>query len=71
MTENIRVIPQDAPAAGMCLAGAREWAKLNGLDFRQFLKEGTPIEEIRALNCPLGNRVCDAAERRTAAEGNA
>lgn len=70
MTDSIRVKPQDATSIGMCMTGSREWAKLNGLNFREFLTEGTPIEAIRALNCPLGNRVCDAAEKRAAAEGN-
>lgn len=69
MTDGIRVTPKDATSAGVCIAGAKAWARGNRVDFVQFLTEGIPVEEIRALDCPLGNRVCDAAEKRAAERG--
>lgn len=64
MTEGIRVKVADAVAAGLCAAGVRQWAQQHGLDFRALLKEGIDIEELRALNCALGNRAADVAEKR-------
>lgn len=62
-------MPRDVTKAGLCMAGAREWAKLNGIDYSQFLAEGIPVSEMRAVNCPLGNRACDKAEERARSAG--
>lgn len=62
--KEIRVTPKDLPKAGLCVTGARTWFAINGLDFRQFIKEGTPIEIMRATGCPLAERACQAAEER-------
>ena len=37
-------------------------------DFRAFMREGIAIETLRALECPLADRACDAAEARAARE---
>lgn len=68
MTSGIRVYPADAVRAGNCMTGSREWAKAHGLDFRTFMREGLPVEDLRALECPLADRACDAAEARAASE---
>jgi hypothetical protein len=65
MTE-IRVMPADVVSSGSCMTGARQWFTLNGLgdQFRTFIKEGIPLETVQALNCPIGNRACEAAIKR-------
>lgn len=68
MTDGIRVYPKDATAAGLCMAGSRAWAAANKLDFDKFRVEGIPIEQLRELDCPLGNRACEAAEARALKE---
>lgn len=65
MTE-IRLLPCDLPAAGLCVTGARAWFNDNGLDFKAFIREGTPLEQIRATGCPKGELACQAAEARAA-----
>lgn len=64
MTEGVRVFVADAVAAGLCTAGIRQWAGQHKLSFRALLTEGIPIEELRALNCALGNRAVDQAQKR-------
>lgn len=61
---DIRVLPIDLPPAGLCVNGARTWFAQHGLDFREFIREGTPIEIMRATGCPLAERACQAAEQR-------
>lgn len=68
MTEGIRVFPRDATKAGLCMAGSRQWAEANKLDFHKFRTEGIPVEELRAVNCPLGNRAIVVAEARALEE---
>lgn len=64
MTE-IRVTVADAVASGLCAAGVRQWAGRHGISFRELLKDGIAIDELRALNCALGNRAAEQAEKRT------
>lgn len=64
MTEPVRVFVADAVAAGLCTAGIRQWAAQHGLSFRDLLTVGIPIEELRALNCALGNRAAEQAQKR-------
>lgn len=53
--------------AGMCVRGAKSVAERNGFDFRKFLNEGYPVEELEATNDALILLVCEVA--RGAAEG--
>lgn len=64
MTEPVRVFVADAVAAGLCTVGVRQWAQQHGLSFRDLLTKGIPIDELRALNCALGNRAADQAQKR-------
>lgn len=68
MTEGIRVFVADAVAAGLCTAGIRQWASQHDLSFRDLLTVGIPIEKLRELNCALGNRAADQAEKRVRGE---
>jgi len=63
MTE-VRVTVADAVKAGLCASGVKQWAQQHSIDFRQLLKEGIAIEDLRALNCALGNRAVEQAEKR-------
>lgn len=65
----IRVLPQDLPAAGLCVTGGRKWFHEHNLDFREFMSVGTPIDVMRATGCPLAERACIAAEARVTAAG--
>lgn len=62
----LRVTVADAVAAGLCAAGVRQWASQHGISFRDLLNGGIDIDELRALNCALGNRAADQAEKRAA-----
>lgn len=54
----------DVRAAHMCSRGTREWARLNGFDYKQFLREGCPIEQVEAVDCEMSRQVCKAARER-------
>ncbi len=62
--------PEDIVAAGYCMQGMRRWAEAHGIDHRidELRAGGITVDFIRALNCPIGNRVCDAAEARASLE---
>lgn len=68
MTAEIRVLPIDLPPAGLCVTGARDWFAEHNLDFREFIREGTPISVMRATECPLAERACVVAENRAKGE---
>lgn len=47
--------------AGLCVKGVRNWFQTNGLDYRDFLRNGIAVSRLDALNDALGNRVAAAA----------
>lgn len=65
MINGIKVTAADVVASGSCITGARQWFTAQGLDFKAFMRDGLAIETLRALDCPLASRACDAAEIRT------
>jgi hypothetical protein len=65
--KQITVTIQHVIDAGMCVRGAKVWMQRHNLDFRKFLNEGYPVEQIEAINDALGQKVCDVA--REDAEG--
>lgn len=50
-------------AANLCTRGARHWFEQKGLSWQEFLAEGLPADQVRALNDPLADRVIAAAEK--------
>jgi hypothetical protein len=44
----LTITAEDVQAAGKCLDGSREWARLNGFDFRDFIKNGVPAAQLLA-----------------------
>ena len=49
--------------AGLCSRGARLYAAEHGYDWTKFLDEGMPIEEVRAIDDAMAQRVADLAEQ--------
>lgn len=47
----------DVVDAGYCLAGARTWFRLNGLDFKDFLRNGIPVSEIEHIDDGMARNV--------------
>lgn len=69
MADEIKVLPRDLPAAGICMTGAAEWFKRHDLDFRDFIHNGIAVSVVMQTGCPLGERACQAARKRVADEG--
>lgn len=55
-------------AAGICVAGARTWAKQQGIDFRDFLNNGLPASRLEQTGEHFALKVVEIA-RREAANG--
>lgn len=47
--------------AGLCMAGARDWAASRNMDWRHFVDNGIPIEELEVLDDCFANRICALA----------
>lgn len=52
-----------ARAAGICVTGSRAWFRSQGLDFRDFLRNGIDAEVLRATGDPIVARAVAEAER--------
>lgn len=62
---------RDIRAAGLCPAGFRAWARERGWSRREiteFLKHGTPIETVEAIDDVFAKRVVQSARARFARE---
>jgi len=49
MSDDIVTIA-DVRKAGYCVRGSREAARLRGIDFKDFLKNGIPVKKIEHMN---------------------
>ncbi len=49
-------------AAGLCVTGSRAWFRRQGLDFRDFAKNGIDAEKLRATGDPIPMRAVVIAE---------
>jgi hypothetical protein len=47
----------DVRKAGYCVRGIRTWARTNGLDFNDFVKNGIEHERLAALGDAMADRV--------------
>lgn len=54
----------DIAAAGYCASGARRWFEAHGLDFRAFVKEGIPAEDLLATGDAMAERVVEVAREK-------
>lgn len=56
-----RVYKTDLLPAGMCVPGAKEFFKANGLDWRDFVRNGIEVEKLIAVNDAMANKVIEVA----------
>ena len=54
---------QDCRKVGFCTAGTREWFNSHGLDFRDFVRNGIPVETLAAFDDGLANKVLEGKAR--------
>lgn len=40
----------DVQSSGYCVRGTRRWCLNNGIDFKKFVREGLPIEELEHID---------------------
>lgn len=58
MSESIMVTVQDARELKYCVSGMRTFALKNNLDWRKFLSEGLPIEQLEAVDDAMMQHLC-------------
>ena len=55
----------DARALGYCVEGLRKWfARRPDVSFHTFIREGVPVEWLRAQNDAQADKLADYAENR-------
>jgi hypothetical protein len=59
-----RITITDVRRAGHCAAGARVWFEGHGIDFRVFLKNGIPVEDLLALKDGVADEVVRLTRER-------
>lgn len=65
----MRVFVSDARACGFCVQrGILPWLEQQGIDVRDFLKNGIDSEVLLSLNDAFANRVVAKAQERVEAE---
>jgi len=57
-----RVRITHARQLGYCVPGIRRVCKQHGADFRRFVREGIPADELRSIEDAEVARIIDAAE---------
>jgi hypothetical protein len=56
-------------AAGLCAPGARVWARwavLHGIDWKRFVREGLPVDQLEATGDHFAIAVATIARREVA-----
>lgn len=64
MTDDIVIRVGDIQAAGYCVAGARDWFALHGLNWRAFVRNGASSSELLATGDALAERVVACTRSR-------
>lgn len=59
-----RLTVADVRAAGFCLSGVRRQCAVLGVDFRQFVREGVPLEVAAAVDDALVQKAVEIARKR-------
>jgi hypothetical protein len=62
MTGRVKVTIRHVRALYMCTRGARRWCNRYGLDWREFLRHGIPVELLRQSGDAQAIALCDLAE---------
>ena len=55
---------QDAVDIGFCAKGVRKWFTASGLDFRDFVRHGIPVEQLEATGDARALAVAAQARKR-------
>lgn len=58
----------DIRLSGHCVKGARSWFEQHNLDFRDFIKNGIPADQLIAAGDALAVRVVERTKARRAQE---
>lgn len=64
--EDLVITCRDIVAAGMCARGQREWARSNGIDFREFIRTGLPARTLFAADDAFALKAVTETMRRRA-----
>jgi hypothetical protein len=48
----------------MCIPGVRQFYRRHGIDFRKFIKEGTPAESLLATGDAMAAQLVEVARER-------
>lgn len=64
-----RLTMSDALRAGHCVRGVRAWFSSQGLDFRDFMKNGIQEETIAALRDGYGDQIIARKRARETSGG--
>lgn len=59
-----RITMREVVDAGQCASGQRKWLDKHAPGWRKYVKDGMPIEEARALNAALVERILKHREAR-------
>ena len=60
----LRVKAEDACSLGYCLRGVKAFCKKHSLDYKKFVKEGLPIEEVEQINDVMVKRLVEFVRGR-------
>lgn len=61
--QHLRTIPFYREKPGFCLPKTREWFKRHGLDFRAFVRNGIPSEQLLATGDGMAIAMVEWAEQ--------
>lgn len=61
VTSEIRVRHRHIRAAGICMAGSRDFFAKHDLDWNDFLKNGIPVKTLEEIGDPIALRAADEA----------
>ena len=66
---HIHTMPSWNSRPGMCMRGARAWAKRHGIDWGAFVKNGIPASSLEATGDALALRLVAHARAQEARRG--
>ncbi len=64
ITVTMRHVREEA----LCSRGMREWMKLHGFDWHDFVRNGLPVEQAEATGDEFARRVCARARKEWGAQ---
>ena len=61
--KTLRLCPNFKGTQGFCASGMRTWFEANGLDYRDFLRNGIPASKLEAVGDPFAMRAVEFARK--------